>query len=1057
MIPLVIALGIFLYWTFLGKAVLALFSRSIGILRSWLLAPGVGFATLFIAVAILNQAGIPIKAFAWGVTISFLIFTIGVFKYRNIIVPVRALGPFFAAIGFSLLWSAWPMFHFGFNWLSYVNDDFTNYCLAAERFKDFGFYRVPSKAELVGVDYAQYYWFMHAIQLMRFGSEHAVAWLSSLTGRPALEVFMPTIISFALAQIFAASALVLAKGRYRNHAKWTAILLSFSPMFIFGSLYQLIAQVSGICLLLCLVVLLTSGPVKRRRGRIALHAISTSIVGAALCVFYPEVTPFACLAVGLYLILKWIRKSELPGAEIVLLQYSIIGIIVLLRYNIISYLYTLCNQFVGGTRRIDLSLSLFPFFLIPSGLASIFGLQAMNQDVANPWGSIVILIGFVLLVLCIIFAVKKAYEGSALGCLLLVELVVSGLLYRTGNDFGLYKAVMFMQPLLMAALAWNLVSIKVQRLIPLIATCLFLLTCSTTLIYTKGSIGAGGGMTGEVSLASQLINNRPKAPKQGTHWLSDIDNVSAAKLVAGFYRGTSISFICRDYFYPVFLPHSDWPYVRFYPNWNQFDQAVNMMTERAKTSFVVKPILGTTFTDVVDNTPVDAYLGQVSELSLFNKINQNEIRSNSLLTLTKPSEIKNRLAFIHSEKGNQYYLGDRRHISYFQQENDYFREHAYFNGIGQFLLLRVENPSPLIFVRIAATKTLMGGGHTEWSSKATLIGERSVTLGAVGSGALNLIVGPLKPVWLDGNAYIAIDFNQSAISVPTHRSWLKALYNSSINLDYRRLVGFGRDISALSLDEYQRLERPRGIASFPSDLVTATGLEFSGVYEDGWLSTDSHFIFGKPELGDQLRIKGYIPELPGVKKSQNILIRVNRDTVYRITAEPGEFDWALPINQQENITQLDITTDSKTVLPDSDLRPVAAHLSYIGLDSKGVFDYDYTRPEQARPIAKNVSQDGWARAFSDVTIPLAQTTQELVLKVEYPGWQDLPQQAEINISDQFNHTTRILLHKGINEIVVPSVKGSHQLNLRFASKKSFTLPAPDLRICAFRLIAITSR
>jgi hypothetical protein len=221
-----------------------------------------------------------------------------------------------------------------------------------------------------------------------------------------------------------------------------------------------------------------------------------------------------------------------------------------------------------------------------------------------------------------------------------------------------------------------------------------------------------------------------------------------------------------------------------------------MMTERAKTSFVVKPILGTTFTDVVDNTPVDAYLGQVSELSLFNKINQNEIHSNSLLTLKKPSEIKNCLAFIHSEKGNQYYLGDRRHISYFQQENDYFREHAYFNGIGQFLLLRVENPSPLIFVRIAATKTLMGGGHTEWSSKATLIGERSVTLGAVGSGALNLIVGPLKPVWLDGNAYIAIDFNQSAISVPTHRSWLKALYNSSINLDYRRLVGFGRDISA---------------------------------------------------------------------------------------------------------------------------------------------------------------------------------------------------------------------------------------------------------------------
>ena len=42
------------------------------------------------------------------------------------------------------------MLRFGFGWLSYVNDDYINYCLAAERFKDFGFWRVPTTEELAG-------------------------------------------------------------------------------------------------------------------------------------------------------------------------------------------------------------------------------------------------------------------------------------------------------------------------------------------------------------------------------------------------------------------------------------------------------------------------------------------------------------------------------------------------------------------------------------------------------------------------------------------------------------------------------------------------------------------------------------------------------------------------------------------------------------------------------------------------------------------------------------------------------------------------------------------
>ena len=47
------------------------------------------------------------------------------------------------------------MLRFSFGWLSYVNDDFVNYCFAAERFKDFSFWRVPTMDELAGKDVSQ--------------------------------------------------------------------------------------------------------------------------------------------------------------------------------------------------------------------------------------------------------------------------------------------------------------------------------------------------------------------------------------------------------------------------------------------------------------------------------------------------------------------------------------------------------------------------------------------------------------------------------------------------------------------------------------------------------------------------------------------------------------------------------------------------------------------------------------------------------------------------------------------------------------------------------------
>ena len=305
MLSLLLSVALFLFWIGLGRALLAVFAQRLGVLRSWLLSPALGFATLGLIIMVLNQAGLAVKTFAWPLAITLgLLASLG-FILKRPLFPFKALLPFLGITLFSLLWTAWPALKFNFSWISIVNDDCTNYCLAAERFKDFGFYRLPSTTELLGKDYAHYYWFMHVIGLMRFGAEHMLAWMASLTHRPALEIFMPTIMAFAMAQLFSIAGLVLFLGKYRKIALWTSLLLSFSPMFLFGSLYQLIAQVSGLSLLFCLVSLLTAQLKTRSRLALLFYAVPTAITGAGLCIFYPEVSPFAVMAVFLYYIYQY--------------------------------------------------------------------------------------------------------------------------------------------------------------------------------------------------------------------------------------------------------------------------------------------------------------------------------------------------------------------------------------------------------------------------------------------------------------------------------------------------------------------------------------------------------------------------------------------------------------------------------------------------------------------------------------------------------------------------------------------------------------------------------
>ena len=1002
-----------------------------------------------------SQGGFSIGSVAW--TTAYFAVILGVFLWYKTtpLIPVKSLLPFMGILSLSCICMGWPALKLHFNWISFVTDDYVNYCLAADRFKHFAFYRFPKVDELTGLDYTQYFWFMHVPAQVRFGAEHQIAWLSVLTGLRTLQVFMPVILAFGLVQITAICALVLHKGRFRKHAQFTGLFLAISPMFVFSSVYQLIAQVGGLGLMITLVTFLTANLRGRSRIKLVLAAVPVSLVSAALAMFYPEVSPFAAITVVIYFFCDWYKTKAFPAARVVLLQYVLILFIIILRYNVISYIYSLSNQVVGGLRQTDLALSLFPFFLIPSGIAALFGLQPMNADVPEPWGSCVIILGGLLFFFIIILCFKNVTKAVPYIILLAVEAAVALSLFRSGNDFGTYKIAMYLQPVLMAALAALFLGIPWRRLswvlLAALAACMLFIDFG----FMQSSMGKSGTIVAEVENVSAALVAPPVGPKKTDYWMSSIDNMIAAKLAAQVYRGGYLKFPSRDLF-PVsaYLIQADWPLMQWYPHRDVYAKAKDLMAMRNQDLYTPGSVFGSDFSEPKASRNPTHYLSLTSDRNLFNKMHPDGKTNEDFFVVSPVADLRNFIIFVHSSLGSHYYLGDRRNISFYQQEDDYYSSDLKMNAMGRFFLLRVEHPSKQVYLRLAATKTLMAADRKMWSSSALVKGVNDVSIAFSGYGAANLFVGPVTPVKVGDAYYIAIDMGEVPRAFPSYRGGFKALYNQNIPLDYRWLISYGRDISALSPEEYEALVRPTELKNFPSDIVKAKGLEFSGIYEDGWLSPDSHYVLGESHPGDVIRMRLQVPEVIFSKTSVGeARISVNHKKPVIIPLTANDFDWLLPIQTPSKKTDLCVSFSLQGILKHPDDRVVSAKLESIKILSISKVDFTTTGP---RPPTNGIDLDGWCESKAVFDMPISEQSNGVVLRINYPGWWNAPLTSTVSISVDSELPHIYTLQQGINTITVPALPGVCARRVYLQSNQLLSLPKPDARQRVFCLMTAES-
>ena len=151
------------YWFALGLPLITWLTPEFNATpRGWLLAAPVGMALQLLLVFVFNYFfNFPIQSFAVPLTITLLIMALALSYWQRSEIAWKNFSqfwPFILIIVLALCLTGWPLLRYGFNWVSYGNDDWMNYNLAAIRFLHHGFRALPDlNSMLKNQNYSLYY------------------------------------------------------------------------------------------------------------------------------------------------------------------------------------------------------------------------------------------------------------------------------------------------------------------------------------------------------------------------------------------------------------------------------------------------------------------------------------------------------------------------------------------------------------------------------------------------------------------------------------------------------------------------------------------------------------------------------------------------------------------------------------------------------------------------------------------------------------------------------------------------------------------------------------
>ena len=444
-----LSIGLFVYFWVIGYAVVAALHTQRDLVRNALIAPAVGVVCTIYPVYLLSRLGFPVRSFAHILTAITIAVAVILLVWRRPLVPRRHLVPYLPILVFAFAAVGWPLLSAGFAWLGSINPDMSNYVLLAHRLAEQAYIQAPDPT----VWRQQSDWVAYSVVYTaigsRSGAELLLAWLIVLTGWNGAIVYMPLLIALHVALITAATALISTPHRYARLL--AAVLLSSSATLTLGIVFQLLAQVLGL-LLLALGSVLCLAPIYRLSWRAFSKFVPlAAITMATLMLTYPEVLPFFGIAFLLYhgFAANEFRRFLRP-ALVTIPAIAILGSL-LITPDAIGYFTFLVGQARSSQANMALP-ELFPYFLVPQGLAALWGFPIVGAQLHVAVIVVGIIVGAGLGIAAIASTVWLIRRREPEAALAAVMIALAPFLFFANSGFGLLKLAMFAQPFLLSTL-----------------------------------------------------------------------------------------------------------------------------------------------------------------------------------------------------------------------------------------------------------------------------------------------------------------------------------------------------------------------------------------------------------------------------------------------------------------------------------------------------------------------------------------------------------------------------------------------------------------------------
>ena len=743
------------------------------------------------------------------------------------------------------------------------------------------------------------------------------------------------------------------------------------------------------------------------------HTAVTSIVVAAFWLAYPETVPFFVLAFVVFHVLHicsvgWGWKDFWK----ILLAPAITC--ALLGPYILGFPFYLLSQAQQSTiQGVYNGVSIFPYFLVPNGLSVLFGFSRLGELLGEPFLSLSIAVAIIMMGVVILGFAIGIKRRRAISAYLLVFSIVAAALVHQRNDFGVFKIAMFSQ-----AFVWFAVVLILSRLrfAAAVATyvIIFCTICATDfrigLISFEDKVSASGllGASRNGLLTAALLD----PPKDSCDVNIKSPNPPLLKILSAT-PNCARSFVARPYLFAGKVagavknveqtPALSLPGVKAY-------------TEAAGQEFGLStidlPFPGTQSNPIKTIRPFANFSRSVDVWPMPS-------------IYYDPSEPKtNELIFLSSNLGGYFYLPDFGKTSLFEAEQDLYFPNARFAAAGRYLLFRVEHPTKKQRLVLELTTTLLADGKSELPP-ATVAGETKVSIGLEGHGAARVLSPPFAPLVVDGVAYALLDLGVEARLMNTPRFGLMGLYGKSVALDYRQVVAFIRKIRAVDSDGAHENVAPIRISNFPADLRNPD-LQFSGIYEDGWIG-DRGFVTLSSAAPGKAIIRGTVPGGIGIESVELTMTAGSSPPVTKLL-KPGSFEIEAPVGAGENRINFQFSGIGRLPAPDN--RPAAAVLSSISIESNDPRSLADPIPKVLAGVAtksNGIFWDGWAAPSGlinvDVKAPATLRLQGIVSGIE--GQQ-------ITIGGDASTAVRKDLPDGPFQVEVPIAPGGSEVSFVFS-------------------------